>query len=1106
MGTRRSRAGVAVALSLAAGLVLAETEPAAPPDPATLNEQGRYAEAETLAREQLARTESELGSDALETARVLDPLVRALWRQGKFRDPEAMTLAERAVRIKETHLGPGDPEVAKSLIDLGILNFYGGDFERAREIHARAVQILESAYGLDHPETAAGLNALAVDLSRLGRSEEALELYERVLAIRENEPGADPRHIATALLNIAQVHEQLGRYREALELSRRGSAMLEGALGPDHPVVARSYGTIARHLSALGDYRGAIENGRREVELGRKAIGERHPDFGWSLLNLGAYVRYSGSYAEALDVTERGYAIVKEALGDENVLLAYAEVQMAGVLRVLGDLDAAVEWMEKATDRRLKALGPDHPETLDAQETLADYLIIAGRREEGLALMRDALEARRRVQGEEHVLVGRMMHDLGTALAEDGDIETAAALLERSLEIRTATLGGRHHVIGDTFFRLGEVRLAGGDLERARLDLERAVAIREETLGPEHPQVADALESLARLHRTAGEPDRALAYALRAEAIGRDHLRLTARALPETVALHYAGVRSSALDLVLTLATEIGAGPRAADAWDGVIRSRAIVLDEMAARNRSIILADPEVGAIAAELVAARTRLANLTIRSLDQGDEDELGRRLEEARVERNRAERALAGRSVAFAEDRAREDLGLEAVTRSLPDGAAVVAYVRFDREAAPAPPRDANAVGDAPAPSPAPTAGPSYVAFVRPADGGSPALVDLGPATPVDDAVRAWRAAVIDVPRAELRAREKAYRALAESLRERVWDPLIPWLRSAERVLIVPDGSLHLLSFGALPTGGTRYLIESGPLLHYVSSERDVVAREATRGLGRGLLAVGGAAFDTEAPVLIAGTGPATETFRGGRSGCSAFRAQRFEPLPETKQEIDDIVGLWNDHGDDELGPAATRTGAAASEGTFKNEAPGRRVLHVATHGFFLGDECDAAEGNGPASHPVPIVGLQNPLLGSGLALAGANRRALAPPDAEDGVLTAEEIGAMELGGVEWTVLSACDTGVGEIRAGEGVLGLRRAFEVAGARTLIMSLWPVEDRSARRWMRELYRARLEDGLDTARAARAAGLAVLERQRGEGEGGHPSRWAAFVAAGAWQ
>jgi CHAT domain-containing protein len=148
---------------------------------------------------------------------------------------------------------------------------------------------------------------------------------------------------------------------------------------------------------------------------------------------------------------------------------------------------------------------------------------------------------------------------------------------------------------------------------------------------------------------------------------------------------------------------------------------------------------------------------------------------------------------------------------------------------------------------------------------------------------------------------------------------------------------------------------------------------------------------------------------------------------------------------------------------------------------------------------------IPGL-SPLLLSGLAFAGANERATATEGMDDGVLTAEEVAALDLGGVEWAVLSACDTGVGEIRAGEGVFGLRRAMQVAGVHTLIMSLWPVDDEATREWMKALYRGRLTGGLDSAAAVRAAGMHVLKQRRAAGESAHPYYWAAFVAAGDWR
>jgi CHAT domain-containing protein len=146
------------------------------------------------------------------------------------------------------------------------------------------------------------------------------------------------------------------------------------------------------------------------------------------------------------------------------------------------------------------------------------------------------------------------------------------------------------------------------------------------------------------------------------------------------------------------------------------------------------------------------------------------------------------------------------------------------------------------------------------------------------------------------------------------------------------------------------------------------------------------------------------------------------------------------------------------------------------------------------------------VENPLLLSGLALAGANRRAAAGPDEDDGILTAEEVASLNLEGVEWAVLSACDTGLGEIKAGEGVFGLRRAFQIAGAHTVIMSLWSIEDRSAMNWMRALYEARLRDGANTAAAVRRASLAVLRERRARGASTEPFFWAGFVASGDWR
>jgi CHAT domain-containing protein len=350
----------------------------------------------------------------------------------------------------------------------------------------------------------------------------------------------------------------------------------------------------------------------------------------------------------------------------------------------------------------------------------------------------------------------------------------------------------------------------------------------------------------------------------------------------------------------------------------------------------------------------------------------------------------------------------------------------------------------------------------------------------------------------------------------LRQQIWDPLLPHLSSAARVFVVPDGALHLVSFAALPTTASRYLVETGPLIHYLSTERDLLPSEAG-GLARGgLLALGGPAFDESSLAPVA----SQESFRGTRSACSDFQSMRFDPLPASLKEVDDVVALWNQahgagtevaqRGSAEPSPDTIRlTGAAASESAFKAKAAGRRVLHLATHGFFLGGRCasalDPSARSTSAAAPAKIA-RENPLLLSGLILAGANLRNVAAPDQEDGVLTAEEVAALNLSGVEWTVLSGCDTGVGEVRVGEGVFGLRRAFQVAGVKTVIMSLWPVEDQATHQWMTALYAGRLMKKLSTADAVREASLAVLRQRRAKGFSTHPFHWAGFVGGGDWR
>lgn len=180
----------------------------------------------------------------------------------------------------------------------------------------------------------------------------------------------------------------------------------------------------------------------------------------------------------------------------------------------------------------------------------------------------------------------------------------------------------------------------------------------------------------------------------------------------------------------------------------------------------------------------------------------------------------------------------------------------------------------------------------------------------------------------------------------------------------------------------------------------------------------------------------------------------------------------------------------------------EAAGNQVLHFATHGFFIGSDCSPGSDPGTDSRRWT----KNPLSFAGLVMAGANYRDAAGADEDDGILTAEEIGTLDLHGTEWSVLSACNTGIGEIRNGEGVFGLRRAFRMAGVRTTIMSLWPIEDEAASGWMTALYRQHFSNRKSTLDSMRDAGLELLQQRRARGLSTHPYYWAGFIASGDWR
>jgi CHAT domain-containing protein len=347
---------------------------------------------------------------------------------------------------------------------------------------------------------------------------------------------------------------------------------------------------------------------------------------------------------------------------------------------------------------------------------------------------------------------------------------------------------------------------------------------------------------------------------------------------------------------------------------------------------------------------------------------------------------------------------------------------------------------------------------------------------------------------------------YIDIASKLYRKTIAPLESRITGVELMLIAPDGELNLVAFAGLADGDGRYLIERAQV-HYLSAGRDLMRLRYSLEPGRGLFALGNPEFGA-APVERPGAGGSRkdieEDVETSRSGPSAtrggwLRAKPLAPLPGTEDEIRAITSRWEETTDE---PTVVCLGSSASEGNVKLMAPGMRIVHLATHGYFLGT--DLAEGSGPTAGDKSVI-LANPLLASGLYFAGADLEEDLPErrGSDDGILTAFEVSAMDFTGTELVVLSACETGLGRLTRGEGVYGLRRAFELAGARTVVSALWQVSDVMAADMLASLY---TESGTSIPQRMREMQLSEINKARSNGLSDHPHTWAAFVAVGDWQ
>ena len=1098
------------------------------------------ARAEPLYRQASEIRKKALGENSPVYAKSLNDLALLYHHRGDY--ARAEPLLRQASEIRKKALGENSPVYAKSLNDLALVYFRPGNYARAESILCKAIAVLKKALGENHPDYATSLKDLAF-LYELQRDyTQAETVYRQVIEIRRKAVGESHPDYASSLEELARMYKAQGAYARAETVYRQVIEVRKKAMGENHPDYAASLSSLGRLFWDQWDYPRAELLMRQAVEARKKALGENRFDYPYVvyLRQLGMLYKGQGDYERAESILRQALEIRGSLFGTKDFYYLWAKNDLAKLYLEQGDI-ARTELLGRQTldARKNEVRFPNKQTYSESLCTMADIELAQGDYARAEALAQEASELTKRDSGTRNFGYARSLQSLADVKSAQGDFIRAESLYQTAANIwhDTPLFGPDSSEYAEAINRLAETCAAQGDYSRAEVFCKRALEtckkihgtghpdysrslntlagvymaqgdypraeplyrqvleIRKKALGENHPDYARGLNRMAELYQHQGDYARAERLFRQSASIIRNHLEATAVVQSERQQLAMLQSVRFYLDNYLALTT--GQDQFTASAYQQMLAWKGIVFrrERLARAGEQT----PELMAIFRKLQQVAGQLAKQAWATPDLQQEVHWRENIQRLSAEKERLEAELSDRSAAYRQ--AKKQVTLEELQQALPKEAVLVDILQYNHYT--------------PADEKAGTTWswhPRLIAFVVRHDG--PVVrINIGPEQRVSEAIDAWRVTFGMSPPAA---------AAGRLLRQTLWEPIEAQLAGAKIVLVSPDGVISRLPLGALPGKEPgSYLMEERTLAIVPVAQMipQIVQEEGRKDLTKNLLLLGNINYDAQRDQ--AATVPAA-TKKFGRGLPEGFAP--FNRLPGTQGEVASIEKLYR-HDFGAEGILSLEEGRATKT-AFLAEAGKYRYVHLATHGFFVEEKLPvsvslAQRGSerfgemlrGPeatAGH----VGLL-----CGLALAGANRGGVATTDTDDGILTAEEIGAQNLDGVQMVMLSACETGLGKVAGGEGLLGLQRSFQAAGARTVVASLWQVPDTATRDLMEHFYENHWEKNMGVLPALREAQLTMLRegRQRGVVRDDEPSPavdpkrappyyWAAFVLSGDWR
>jgi CHAT domain-containing protein/tetratricopeptide (TPR) repeat protein len=982
---------------------------------------------------------------------------------GKREFDKALEVGAVAEKLALEKFGRESVAYGSCCFNRGRILHFRGDYLESEPWYLESQAIREKVLGREHPDYGASLQNLAGVYQGMGQYEKAELLFLESKAIWEKALGREHPLYAIGLGNLAILYWNMGQYEKAEPLYLESQAIREKALGREHPLYAQSLNNLAGTYRSMGHYEKVEPLYLESKAIREKALGREHPDYASTLNNLAIYYMEMGQYEKAEPLYLESKAIREKALGREHP--DYAES-----LNNLAIFYWELSQYEKAESLYLESkatYGSEHPRYASTLNNLAILYKAMGQYEKAELFYLESKAVEEKVLGREHPDYAESLTNLATLYSEMGQYEKAEPLYLESKPILEKKLGREHHRYAKHRMSLAGLYMDMDQYEKAELLYFESKAIVEKVMGREHPDYAYILYNLAILYQAMGQPEKAESFLLELFTLNRRLIEHALHHLSESELNDYLDKFSDSQNLALSFTQIVGSKKTIPICYDNSLFYKGFLL-QSTGRIKQLALSDEAASKKYNRMKGYQRRLATQYAQPIAKRDSALVAQL--EASV--NDLEKELA-RTVAGFGQAIRQVKWQEVQAALKPDEVAIelVSYRYYHKKQ---------------------TDSTRYAALVLLPGATEPQFI------PLFEEKR-----LADLLHTDGKPQPAFYNDLYASdkkgsqLYDLIWKPITGALPGGTTVYCSPSGLLHRLNLGAIPTPDGKTLAEKHRLTTLGSTRQLVVPPVSAINQNATAQLYGGIQYDAT-PGLAANTGaqPGDLAARRGSDFAqndSTLRGDTWNYLRWTEVEISAAAEIMKSKG-----MAATlKKGAEATEESFKaigTDGPSPRILHLATHGFFFPDP-KGEQANNEKAFKVS----DNPMIRSGLVLAGGNQAwktgKPARPDLEDGILTAYEISQMNLSNTELAVLSACETGLGDLVGNEGVYGLQRAFKIAGVRYLIMSLWQVPDFQTQVFMTAFYKNWLEEKMAVPEAFRATQAELRGKYSGEA-----FKWAGFV------